>query len=84
MSAKEMFEKLGFYYDNMIYGFSYDAYDTETGWLRFVSFDLINKKYEIHRINIYSGKEIKYAKHTHLDKAINKQIEELGWLDKED
>lgn len=79
MTAKEMFEKLGFYYEEREYGFSYDAYDSETGWLRFVAFDIKNKTVEIHRINIYWNYETKYTKHTHLDKAINKQVEELGW-----
>lgn len=53
MTAKEMFEKLGFYYEERAYGFSYDAYDSESGWLRFVAFDIENKTVEIHRINIY-------------------------------
>ena len=79
MTAKEMFEKLGFYYNKTDYGFSYDAYDTETGWLRFVAFDIEKQKYEIHRINIYCDYETKYTKHTHLDKAINQQCKELGW-----
>lgn len=79
MIAKEMFEKLGFYYEERAYGFSYDAYDSENGWLRFVAFDIENKTVEIHRINIYWNYETKYTKHTRLDKAINKQIEELGW-----
>lgn len=80
MSAKEMFEKLGFMSklnnENVL---SYDAYDTESGWLRTVMFNLKNKTYEIHRINIYFDIETKYTKHKHLNKAINKQIEELGW-----
>lgn len=79
MSAKEMFEKLGFFYNKQDYGFSYDAYDSETGWLRFVSFDLVKKEYEIHRVNIYFDYETKYTKHTKLDIAIKKQIEELRW-----
>lgn len=78
-SARELFGELGFYYEERDYGFSYDAYDSETGWLRFVAFDIKNKTAEIHRINIYWNYENKYTKHTHLDKAINKQIEELGW-----
>ena len=70
MTAKEMFEKLGFYYEERAYGFSYDAYDSESGWLRFVAFDIKNKTVEIHRVNIYWNYETKYTKHTRLDKAI--------------
>lgn len=81
MEAKKMFEKLGFYYQKKDYGFSYDAYDTETGWLRFVYFDLNKKEYEIHRINIYWDYEAKYTKHTLLDKAIIQQCKELGWIE---
>lgn len=79
MTAKEMFEKLGFYYEERAYGFSYDAYDSESGWLRFVAFDIKSKTVEIHRVNIYWNYETKYTKHTHLDKAISQQINELGW-----
>lgn len=82
MSAKEMFEKLGFMSQlNNEHSLSYDAYDTESGWLRTVIFDLKNKTYEIHRTNIYFDIETKYTKHKYLNKAINKQVEELHWND---
>lgn len=80
MKAKEMFERLGFLYQDREYGFSYDAYDSETGWLRFVFFNLAKKEYEIHRVNIYFNCETKYSKHAKLDLAIDQQIKELGWI----
>lgn len=79
MSAKDMFNKLNFFYNQHDDGFSYDAYDSESGWLRYVYFDTKNQNIEIHRINIYWDYETKYSKHTKLDLAIAKQIEELGW-----
>lgn len=78
-TAKEMFEDLEFYYNKQDYGFSYDAYNSETGWLRIVSFDLNKKEYKIHRVNIYWDYETKYTKHSKLDLAIKKQKQELGW-----
>lgn len=88
MEAKEMsivdkeFNRLGFYKTNDEKDwFSYDAYDTESGWLRTVIFDLKNKKVEIHRVNIYSNTETKYTKHAHLDSAIFQKKRELGWFE---
>lgn len=85
MSAKEMFEELGFHYDKtntkiVIFETWYNGFgelhldefirfkNTNNKWWR-----LIPKKEII--LNLNKDIDIK------LFKAINKQVEELGWLD---
>lgn len=75
MTAKEMFEKLG-----------YELIQNDMNWLRygvntsewyagFIVFDLRSKKIEI------TNKVDTFGKTINLEelKAINKQVEELGW-----
>ena len=73
MKAKEMFEELGFEYQeneiNIKYYKEYtDCYDES--YILEIDFRLIEKK-------IYSD----FSIDMHLLKAINKQVEELGWND---
>lgn len=73
MDAKEMFEKLGYeYFDNGL-RITYQNYEKEC---KLIEFNLKEKKMMLaddsEEVVILSFKEIK---------AINKQIEELRWLD---
>ena len=75
MTAKEMFEEMGYEYQEInecIYWEQPAIF--ELGELTpYVSFDLVNKKWHT---NI-----IKIEKHKELIQAINKQCEELGWYE---
>lgn len=80
MSAKEMFEKLGYELDiitdfEILYHMKWEI--STTYW---VSFNLINKSFECF-VNSDSPFEPSksYAIDIELLKAINKQVEELGW-----
>ena len=72
MSAKEMFEKLDMEQKQTVgrieYHFNNDM-DYSMGIYAYVEFDLLKRKYHTNMINC--SEEIQ--------KAINKQIEELGW-----
>lgn len=82
MSAKEMFEKLGY---------EYHQYDSEEitcikqdrQWRKIgtitICFDLINKELELGFKGEISGNLPVFIKYQELQ-AINKQVEELGWL----
>ena len=77
MSAKEMFKKLGYKRKRKGYDRNYMAYCKDNLEIKII-FDLEEKTFlKKYR---YGSMSIK------LDelKAINKQIEELGWLDKEE
>lgn len=73
MTAKEMFEKLGYEYQEINECLYWEQpVIFELGELTpYVSFDLVNKKWHT---NI-----VKIEKHKELIQAINKQVEELGW-----
>lgn len=76
MKAKEMFEKIGMEKDEEVGKISYhfkDDMEYPYGMYAYVDFDLLKRKYHTNMVN--PDEEIK--------KAINKQIEELGWLDNE-
>ena len=78
MSAKEMFEKLGFEQercDNLY--ITYVIYDNKNDYS--ICFRLSNKDIDI--VNNTFNREYEYLKMPIL-KAINKQVEELGWNDR--
>lgn len=79
MTAKEMFEKLGWYLDietndeQIVY--SYDILDNETfGFIgaRTITFEIMSKSIYLDEVECI---------YINLFEAINKQIEELGWLE---
>lgn len=80
MTAKEMFEELGFklYIDNVIeksYRIKHDenfSGNDPFNW-DYVSFDLKDKTYKVD--SMIDGIDIK------LHKAIHKQCDELGWIE---
>ena len=78
MSSKEMFEELGYeYYEDD----GFNCYVKEKGKLiepDYISFDRLERKFFVSRNSKYdNGTTINIP----LLKAINKQVEELGWLD---
>lgn len=79
MTAKEMFEELGYECDVSCEGVLYSKYIGDT--LYQIDFDNCNKWVKKQRIpEIFKPSESSYMDLKEL-KAINKQIEELGWLD---
>jgi hypothetical protein len=82
MSAKEMFEKLGYARDESYDGILYSKYvdENESVNLWQIDFDKVNKTVE--KSVSKAGFDMKYwnSKITSEElKAINKQVEELGW-----
>lgn len=78
MSAKEMFVKLGYEYSKInekIYWEEPNPYELG-GLSPYIEFDLINKKWHTNIVEINKYKD--------LIQAINKQVEELGWLGSDD
>lgn len=78
MSAKEMFEKLGYeYYEDD----GFNCYVKEISELiepDYISFDRLERKFFVSRNSKYdNGTTINMS----LLQAINKQVDELGWLD---
>jgi len=71
-SAKEMFEDLGMEREEVVGKISYhfkDDMEYPYGMYAYVDFDLLKRKYHTNMLNC--DEEIQ--------KAINKQVEELGW-----
>lgn len=82
MSAKEMFEKLG--YELIEDSKSYLRYANYFGGNKYqggelIDFDKKNKKFRLTRKSCQGNVHFKYGTLKELQ-AINKQIEELGWL----
>ena len=73
MSAKEMFEKLGYEYSKVGEKIIYEIPNPYElgGHSPFVIFYTDNKQWDTNIVEIYKDKD--------LIKAINKQAEELGW-----
>ena len=81
MSAKEMFEKLG--YELIEDSKSYLRYANYFGGSKYqggelIDFDKKNKKFRLTRKSCQGNVHFKYGALKELQ-AINKQIEELGW-----
>ena len=85
MSAKEMFEELGYEYqkNNNILNYHLEQNDSKGVQMRFgIFFNLDYKYYHTYAYGLFeNGKP--YDSYLSIDikihKAINKQIEELGW-----
>ncbi len=82
MKAKDMFKELGYHcvYKNYEYYIDYSkSFDPieEDGIM--IQFQLVEKQYRIYSYGIIRDEII--AIDMQLNKAIQKQIEELGWLD---
>ena len=81
MSAKEMFENLGYTYQEAYFEDELDEinYSKNGRWTPQIHFSLNHKCVSVYRE--YQGKK----KSSHFDmkilKAINQQCKELGWLD---
>lgn len=73
MKAKDMFEKLGYKYEKIGEKIYYDIPNQYElgGHSPYVVFYTVNKHWDTNIVEIGKDKE--------LIKAINKQIEELGW-----
>ncbi len=87
MSAKEMFKELGFEYQkgNNILNYHLEQNDSKGVQMRFgISFNLDYKSYHTYAYGWFENGE-PYDSNLSIDakihKAINKQIEELGWND---
>lgn len=71
MSAKEMFEKLGYKQEIYISSIFYGEDSEDSGY--YIAFDKLNKSININKyINEITIEELQ---------AINEQVKELGWLD---
>lgn len=80
MSAKEMFEELGYTYKDSYFNYKLFeiAYNSHSRFGSCIIFDVTHKIFKISRFD----DEYKTGWcDIRLLKAINKQIEELGWLD---
>ncbi len=80
MSAKEMFEELGFkLVNNTPLLYQYD----DGGYIRNIEFISIFKQVRLSEWETYNNNESQgeYSIDMYLLQAINKQIEELGWND---
>lgn len=81
MSAKEMFEKLGYTYQEVYFEDELDEinYSENGRWALQIIFSLNHKNIIVYRK--YEGKSRPIAISVEILQAINKQVEELGWLD---
>ena len=82
-SAKEMFKELGYKYEELFFEEKLDEiYYLKSGrWTSQVKFSLNHKCVTVYREN---EKEVKQSSFDiKLLSAINKQVEELGWLEQE-
>lgn len=80
MSAKEMFEKLGYTYQESYFNQELDEikYSKDEKWTPQIHFSLNNKCISVYREDENERKPSWFT--VDLLEAINKQIEELGWL----
>lgn len=76
MSAKEMFEKINMYKQNVVYPDKVIMY-TDIRSKLVITFYLKEKKITIDSLNDNQGK--RYELNYKIFQAINKQVEELGW-----
>ena len=87
MSAKEMFEKLGFKREENEWRIYYYKGDSQFK-TEIISFHKIEKNISLYNYYTPHGNDIEniqyYTNGFELFKAINKQVEELGWLRGED
>lgn len=81
MNAKEMFENLGYTYQEAYFEDELDEinYSKNGRWALQIIFSLNHKSIMVCRK--YEGKSRPIAISVEILQAINKQIEELGWLD---
>lgn len=82
MTAKEMFEELGYEIKEKTSRYSrylrYLKKDSEYGSGAYIEFDLVNKKIRLYTKTPNYNNNPRYADFNEFQ-AINKQIEELGW-----
>lgn len=74
MTAKEMFEQLGY---------EYDTYGEDIIFTKDFKYAVVELYFDMYSktLSILSNKDITFEFNIKELKAINKQIEELGWLD---
>lgn len=75
MTAKEMFEELNFKYLETDFSIDYIYMGTKTDYICEISFYLTLKEYMVIVNDEFAAVDMQ------LNKAIQKQIEELGWIE---
>ena len=87
MTAKEMFEELGFTYehdetsDMMIYKGDYNKFPYGLDDKLLIYFDVYEKNYQVVGKNKRTGYSFAHNIDLKLNKVIQQQMKELGWLD---